>query len=92
VDAIAAEVGVSKRAVYSHYADKELLARVLGRLPPGSGLAIEDPARAADHLSALTFGQLNNRSMFGLFPLSDAELDELIRGGIDVFLRAYRAP
>jgi hypothetical protein len=31
-------------------------------------------------------------SMFGLFPLSGAELDELIRGGIDVFLRAYRAP
>jgi TetR/AcrR family transcriptional regulator, mexJK operon transcriptional repressor len=174
VDAIAAEAGVSKRTVYSHYADKErlflavieetydglmaqardladreldrpgdarqrltgfitsvvqaiagsdqrsalirlviseaprfpalasqwqgrrslspLLARALGRLPPGSGLAIEDPARAADHLSALTFGQLNNRTMFGLFPLSDAELDELIGGGIDVFLRAYRAP
>jgi AefR-like transcriptional repressor, C-terminal domain/Bacterial regulatory proteins, tetR family len=92
VDAIAAEAGVSKRAVYSHYADKELLARVLGRLPPGSGLAIEDPARAADYLSALTFGHLNSRSLFGLVPLADEERDDLIRGGIDVFLRAYRAP
>jgi TetR/AcrR family transcriptional repressor of mexJK operon len=174
VDAIAAEAGVSKRTVYSHYADKErlflaviedtydrlmaqardiadaeldqpgdarqkltafitsvaqaiagsdqrsalirlviseaprfpalvsqwqgrrsvslLLARALASLPPGSGLAITDPARAADYLSALTFGHLNSRSLFGLVPLGDEERDELIRGGIDVFLRAYRAP
>jgi TetR/AcrR family transcriptional regulator, mexJK operon transcriptional repressor len=173
VDAIAAEAGVSKRTVYSHYADKErlflavvedtydglmnqvrdiadreldrpgdarekltgfvtsvaraisgsderaallrliisesprfpelvrqwqgrrsvssLLTRALVSLPPGSGLAIDDPAQAADYLSALTFGQINSRSLFGLVKLSDDDLDALIRGGIAVFLRAYRA-
>jgi TetR/AcrR family transcriptional repressor of mexJK operon len=172
VDAIAAEAGVSKRTVYSHYGDKErlflavvedtydglmgqvrdiadreldrpgdarqkltafitavaraisgsqqrsalirliiseaprfpalvhrwqdrrsvssLLARALASLPPGSGLAIDDPARAADYLSALTFGQINSRSLFGLAQLSDADTEALIQGGIDVFLRAFR--
>jgi TetR/AcrR family transcriptional repressor of mexJK operon len=173
VDAIAAEAGVSKRTVYSHYADKErlflavvedtydglmgqvrdiadreldrpgdapqkltafvtsvaraisgsderaallrliiseaprfpdllrtwqgrrsvssLLTRVVAGLPPGSGLAIGDPAQAADYLSALTFGQINSRTLFGLIKLSDDDLDALIQGGIAVFLRAYRA-
>jgi TetR/AcrR family transcriptional regulator, mexJK operon transcriptional repressor len=173
VDAIAAEAGVSKRTVYSHYADKErlflaviedtysglmdqvrdiadreldrpgdarqkltgfitsvarvisgsderaalirliisegprfpalvsqwrgqrsvssLLARTLASLPPGSGLAIDDPAQAADHLTALTLGQINNRSLFGLARLDDKDLDALIQSGIALFLRAYAA-
>jgi TetR/AcrR family transcriptional repressor of mexJK operon len=173
VDAIAAEAGVSKRTVYSHYADKErlflavveetydglmdqvrdiadgeldrpgdalqkltafitsvaraisgskeraallrliiseaprfpelvrqwqgrrsvstLLTRAVASLPPGSGLAIDDPAQAADYLSALTFGQINSRTLFGLVPLSNDDLDAIIAGGIAVFLRAYRA-
>jgi TetR/AcrR family transcriptional repressor of mexJK operon len=173
VDAIAAEAGVSKRTVYSHYADKErlflavvedtytllmsqaadiadreldrpgdarqkmsafissvaqviagsderaalirlviaeaprfpelvaqwqgrrsisaLLTRLLASLPPDSGLAIDDPAEAADYLSALTFGQLNNRTLLGLIRLNDADLNALIEGGISVFMRAYRA-
>ena len=173
VDAIAAAAGVSKRTVYSHYADKErlflavvedtyavlmsqaadiadqeldrpgdarqkltafissvaqviagsderaalirlviteaprfpelvaqwqgrrsisaLLTRLLASLPPDSGLAIDDPAEAADYLSALTFGQLNNRTLLGLVRLGDAELNGLIQGGIAVFMRAYRA-
>jgi AcrR family transcriptional regulator len=172
VDAIAAEAGVSKRTVYSHYADKQrlflavvedtysalmsqvrdiadreldrpgdarqkltafvtsvapafsgsderaalirliiseaprfpelvtqwqgrrsisaLLTRLLASLPPGSGLAIDDPAQAADYLSALTFGQINNRSLMGLIRLGDEDLDALIQGGGDVFLRAHR--
>jgi TetR/AcrR family transcriptional regulator, mexJK operon transcriptional repressor len=67
-----------------------LLTRLLASLPPGSGLAIDDPAQAADYLSALTFGQINNRSLMGLIRLSDEDLDALIQGGVDVFLRAYR--
>lgn len=172
VDAIAAEAGVSKRTVYSHYADKQqlflsvveatydqlmdqvsgiaaehldgpgslehrlrgfiggiarqtgrsaeraallrlvlteaphfpalieqwqgrrsltpLLARTLAG-PGAAGLAIADPALAADHLSALTFGQINNLSLIGLIRLSDDELDSIVDGGIAVFLRAYRA-
>ena len=69
-----------------------LLTRLLAGLPPGSGLAIDDPAEAAGYLSALTFGQINNRTLMGLTRLSDEDLDALIDGGIGVFLRAYRAP
>jgi hypothetical protein len=62
-----------------------------GQPAPGSGLAIDDPAQAADYLSALTFGQINNRSLMGLVRLSEADLDAIIQGGVGVFLRAYRA-
>jgi TetR/AcrR family transcriptional repressor of mexJK operon len=66
-----------------------LLTRVLASLPPGSGLAVDDPAQAADYLSALTFGQINNRSLFGLVRLSEKDLGAIIQGGVGVFLRAY---
>jgi TetR/AcrR family transcriptional regulator, mexJK operon transcriptional repressor len=175
VDAIAAEAGVSKRTVYSHYGDKESLflavvqdtyslmrlrfAQIMSQLPSDvteSGdpekslvslirgavadvshtperanllraviaemprfprlaelwqsraigpilteqvsrlvaagvLKADDPQEAADHLSALTFGQLNNRSMMGTIPLSDAEIDRIIASGVHVFLCAYAA-
>jgi AcrR family transcriptional regulator len=172
VDAIAAEAGVSKRTVYSHYADKQQLflsvvedtyngimdgvlgiarqhldgpgdlehrlrgfisavSRQTGRSAERSALIrlilseaphfpaltaqwemrrsltallttaltgqddaeldLTDPATAADHLGALTFGQINNRSLFGLIRLSDDQLDAIIDSGIAVFLRAYRA-
>lgn len=67
-----------------------LLARVLAELPPDSGLDLPDPALAAEHLSALTLGQINNRSLFGLRDLTDDQIDELIAGGLAAFLRAYR--
>jgi TetR/AcrR family transcriptional regulator, mexJK operon transcriptional repressor len=54
-------------------------------------LDLADPGRAAEHLSALTFGQVNNRSLFGLIRMSDEQLDEIIDSGVAVFLRAYRA-
>jgi hypothetical protein len=54
-------------------------------------VTIDDPAGAADHLSALTFGQINSRNLFGLVPLGDDDLDAIISGGIAVFVRAYRA-
>ncbi len=171
VDAIAAEAGVSKRTVYSHYGDKEtlflsvvrdtyeaMLARVaeivdrtawdadlsvaltscvsdvtrsIVRAPerstlvrlliaeaphfpsliellhtreiarlfvaPLEGLAAAgrlsaaDPGQAAEHLSALTFGQVSNRSLMGTVPLTDDETSRLLGGGVQVFLRAYQA-
>ena len=48
-----------------------------------------DPALAAEHLSALTLGQVNNKSMMGTVQLSDAEADQIISSGIAAFLRAY---
>jgi len=170
VDAIAAEAGVSKRTVYSHYGDKEnlfllvlretydtmrdrfrdivdrnlrdvddvqealtaciceifqtisraperatlirlviseaphfpaildlwhnrgivpIIAEPLAKLAASGLLAADDPALAAEHLSALTFGQVNNKSMMGTVQISEAEADRIIRSGIAVFLRAY---
>jgi TetR/AcrR family transcriptional regulator, mexJK operon transcriptional repressor len=170
VDAIAAEAGVSKRTVYSHYGDKEslfmrvvqdtyelmrlrfteavdsnlrdvddvekslvscmrmvvrevnqsperarllsllitelprspaladlwhgrgitaLLATPIARLAAAGLLTADDPVEAAGHLSALTIGQINNRSMMGAVPLSEAETDRIITGGVRVFLCAY---
>jgi TetR/AcrR family transcriptional repressor of mexJK operon len=173
VDAIAAEAGVSKRTVYSHYGDKEnlfisvlrdtyaalrdrvrdivdrnlgdvddaadvapaltacvneivqtitrasersslvrlmmseaphfpalldmwhnrgivpIIAEPLAKLAASGKLDTDDPALAAEHLSALTFGQVNNKSMMGTVKLTDAEADRIITSGIEVFLRAY---
>jgi TetR/AcrR family transcriptional regulator, mexJK operon transcriptional repressor len=169
VDAIAAEAGVSKRTVYSHFGDKEnlfltalrdtrdelrdqvgeiieqtmtgtdaesaLLACVrqvvdltarsprrarlvrllitaipqfpesvevwrqrsisplfeagLERLAKTAPLVIDDFAEAAGHLSALTIGQVNNRSIMGTIPLSDVETEAILTSGVAVFLRAY---
>jgi TetR/AcrR family transcriptional repressor of mexJK operon len=170
VDAIAAEAGVSKRTVYSHYGDKEnlflsvvrdtyegMLARIgeivdrtawdrdlpgalttcvteitrsiaraperstlvrlliteaphfpalidlmhtravtpliaapLARLGMAGRLAIADATQAAEHLAALTFDQVNSRSLLGTLSLSDEETGRLISSGVRVFLSAYR--
>ena len=169
VDAIAAEAGVSKRTVYSHFGDKEnlflttlrdtrdelrerlreivertmtgpdaeralltcvteiarttttsperaglirllvatmphfpestelwrqrsitpILATGLERLAAAGALKIDDSEEAAGHLSALTIGQINNRSIMGTVPLSDAETEQILTSGVAVFLRAY---
>jgi TetR/AcrR family transcriptional regulator, mexJK operon transcriptional repressor len=171
VDAIAAEAGVSKRTVYSHYGDKETLfllvlretydgmrdrvssivkrtlsdvddvaqcltacvretVRAITRAPEratlirlvmaeaphfpdvlelwrnggivpllaealapliAAGQLAGDPAQAADHLYALTFGQVNIKSMMGTIELSDAVAERIVTGGVRVFLRAYAA-
>ena len=171
VDAIAAEAGVSKRTVYSHYGDKEnlflsvvretydamlkriteivertawdgelrtaltacvtevtrsivraperstlvrlliteaphfpalidllhtreippLIAAPLTRLAAAGRLAVADPAQAAEHLSALTVGQVTSRSLLGTVQLSEDETARLLTGGVQAFLRAYRA-
>jgi TetR/AcrR family transcriptional regulator, mexJK operon transcriptional repressor len=170
VDAIAAEAGVSKRTVYSHYQDKEnlflsvvrdtyagmvtriteivertawdrdlsaaltscvsditrsivraperstlvrllmaeaphfpalidllhtteiahLLAAPLAQLTAAGQLSATDPRQAAEHLSALTFGQVGARSLMGTVPLTEDETARLLRSGVQVFLRAYQ--
>jgi AcrR family transcriptional regulator len=170
VDAIAAEAGVSKRTVYSHYGDKEnlflqvlretydtmlqrvsdiadrnlrdveavrpalttcvreivrtitraperatlvrlliseaphfpaildlwlkrgigpVIAEPLAKLAAAGLIDTDDPAQAAEHLSALTLGQVNNKSMMGTIPLTDSEAERIITSGIAVFMRAY---
>jgi TetR/AcrR family transcriptional regulator, mexJK operon transcriptional repressor len=169
VDAIAAEAGVSKRTIYSHYDDKEtlflsvvrdtyeamlariaeiidrvpwdddlavalttcvtditrsvvraperatltrlliteaphfpavidllrtrevapLLAAPLERLAAAGRLHLTDGKQAAEHLVTLTFGQVSARSLLGTVPLSEEETARLIKGGVQVFIRAY---
>jgi len=50
-------------------------------------LDTDDPAQAAEHLSALTLGQVN-KSMMGTIRLSDSETDHIITSGTAVFMRA----
>ena len=172
VDAIAAEAGVSKRTVYSHFGDKEslflsvvretyegMLARIgeivsrvqwdhdlpgaltlcateitrsifrapdratlarllmteaphfpdvidllhtreiapiiaepLEKLAAAGRLAITDSRQAAEHLAALTLGQVSSRSLMGTVPLGEDEMARLISSGVQVFLRAYAPP
>jgi AcrR family transcriptional regulator len=68
-----------------------LLEAGLERLAKTAPLAIDDFEEAASHLSALTIGQINNRSIMGTVPLSDAEADAILTSGVAVFLRAYGA-
>ena len=63
----------------------------LARLAGQGRLAITDPTEAAEHLIALTINQINARTMFGVVPISDAEVKRIITGGVAAFVRAYRA-
>jgi TetR/AcrR family transcriptional regulator, mexJK operon transcriptional repressor len=53
-------------------------------------LDVPEPDEAANHLFALTMGQMNNRSLFGALPLTDAEVRRMATSGARAFLRAYR--
>jgi TetR/AcrR family transcriptional regulator, mexJK operon transcriptional repressor len=67
-----------------------IMARSLSRLAEAGRLAIGDPAEAADHFLALTFNQINARTLFGVVPISPAEVDRVVTGGVAAFVRAYR--
>jgi hypothetical protein len=69
-----------------------VLAEPLAKLAASGLLDTDDPALAAEHLSALTFGQVNNKSMMGTVELTDSEADRIITSGIAAFLRAYGPP
>jgi TetR/AcrR family transcriptional regulator, mexJK operon transcriptional repressor len=62
----------------------------LARLAGEGRLAITDPTEAAEHLIALTINQINVRTMLGVVPISDAEVERIITGGVAAFVRAYR--
>jgi TetR/AcrR family transcriptional regulator, mexJK operon transcriptional repressor len=62
----------------------------LARLGEEGLLVITDPSEAADHLVALTINQINTRTMFGVVPISDAEVERIITAGVAAFARAYR--
>jgi TetR/AcrR family transcriptional repressor of mexJK operon len=66
-----------------------LIAVPLEKLAEGGRLIVTDGKQAAEHLAALTFGQVSSRSLMGTVPLGEEETTRLIRGGVQVFLRAY---
>jgi TetR/AcrR family transcriptional repressor of mexJK operon len=66
-----------------------LIAEPLAKLAAAGLLDTDDPTQAAEHLSALTLGQVNDKSVMGTIQLTDSEADRIIRGGIAVFMRAY---
>jgi TetR/AcrR family transcriptional regulator, mexJK operon transcriptional repressor len=67
------------------------IAERLARLHARGLLDVPDPEEAANHLFALTMGQMNNRTLFGTRRLSDAEISRMATSGAQAFLRAYRA-
>jgi AcrR family transcriptional regulator len=66
-----------------------LIAAHLERLAAAGRLIVTDGKQAAEHLAALTFGQVSTRSLMGTVPLGEEETARLIKGGVQVFLRAY---
>jgi TetR/AcrR family transcriptional regulator, mexJK operon transcriptional repressor len=68
------------------------LTRHLSALAPVWGLDITEPREAAEQLFALTFGRINNRTMFGTMPIGDEEIERIVGNGIRLFVRAYRSP
>ncbi len=67
-----------------------IIARHLARLGQAGRLAITDPDEAADHLMALTISQINARTLFGVVPVSRAEIERMVTSGVAAFVRAYR--
>lgn len=67
-----------------------ILAQRLAALAAAGWLQADDPHEAAEHLLALTTGQINNRSMFGVAEVSDADVERIVTSGVRAFVRAYR--
>jgi TetR/AcrR family transcriptional regulator, mexJK operon transcriptional repressor len=67
----------------------DIISAQLSLLADRGLLTFDDPVQATQHLSALTLSQLNTRSLFGTLPLTDAEIEQVIRSGVHVYLLAY---
>jgi TetR/AcrR family transcriptional regulator, mexJK operon transcriptional repressor len=66
-----------------------VIAERLTTLSARGLLEVPEPEEAANHLFSLTMGQINNRSLFGAIPLTDAEIRRMATSGARAFLRAY---
>jgi TetR/AcrR family transcriptional regulator, mexJK operon transcriptional repressor len=66
-----------------------VIAERLTMLAARGLLEIPEPEEAANHLFALTMGQMNNRSLFGALQLADADIEHMATSGARAFLRAY---
>jgi TetR/AcrR family transcriptional repressor of mexJK operon len=67
-----------------------IVASHLTRLAEARRFAITNPTEAAEHLLALTLNQINTRTLFGVVPISDAEIERIVTSGVAAFVRAYR--
>ena len=67
----------------------DIISSRLAQLADRGLLTFDDPIQATQHLSALTLSQLNTRSLFGTLPLADAEIEQVVRSGVHVYLLAY---
>lgn len=65
------------------------LAARLATLAARGLLDVPEPEEAANHLFALTMGQVNNRSIYGVLDLTDEEIIRQATSGARAFLRAY---
>ncbi|MGW6454817.1 TetR/AcrR family transcriptional regulator [Streptomyces sp. NPDC055078] len=68
------------------------LAERLAALAERHRLDVPDPMEAAAHFGALVTSSVNNRSLFGVLPVEDADIERIVVSGVRVFLRAYRRP
>ncbi|OAA19620.1 transcriptional regulator [Frankia sp. EI5c] len=69
----------------------DALAGRLARLAHAGHLRVDDPMRAANQFIALVYEELPARSIPGSRPLRPGEVDEVVRAGVDTFLRAFGA-
>jgi AcrR family transcriptional regulator len=67
----------------------EALAGRLARLANAGHLRVEDPVRAANQFIALVYEELPALSALGTRPLDPDEVEEVVRAGVDTFLRAF---
>jgi TetR/AcrR family transcriptional repressor of mexJK operon len=66
------------------------IAERLTKLAARGLLDVPEPVEAANHLFALTMGQINNRTLWGALPVTDDEINRMATSGAQAFLRAYR--
>ncbi|MEU5270838.1 TetR/AcrR family transcriptional regulator [Streptomyces hygroscopicus] len=69
--------------------EQRALAERLGALAERGVLAVPDPVEAAAHFGALVTSSVNHRSLFGVVPVGDAEIERIVVSGVRAFLRAY---